>query len=633
MVDVQAGKKDTLKRLMLYVMRYRIRIVLGIFFSFVVSVANLFSLTAMVPIFNAIGSSENFVLFELTENEENVYSSYLEGKKLLVEDEVKVQIVRIKVWANQKTEGKSVGEVVVLISMLILPVYVLKLLFLTGATYFIATAGYLAVRDIRMDLYKNMNHLGLDYFTREKTGIIMSRIINDVEVVGKTVSMEFHEAIVNIFYIITHFAFLIFISLKFLIVLIIVGPILMSPVNKFAVYIRKASRWQQEKLADLGAHVQEILSGIRVIRAFSMEGFEKDRFMAVNQGLYKNTFKKHYYHQVGPSLTEMVASFIIVLFISWGAYEITNDHMSKGLFFIFFFTLVFLMRPVRLVSIAFNLFSSSLAAADRIFEMIDMPPGVRDAVQPVVMKEFSKNIEFKNVSFKYPGTSERATLQNIHFKVEKGKMISIVGSSGAGKSTAMDLLLRFYDADEGAIEIDGVNIKDLKLSDLRRSIGIVTQHIFLFNASIKDNIAYGRSDISMERVIEVAKAANAHDFIEKLPQGYDTSIGERGVMLSGGQKQRIVIARALLLDPPILIFDEATSSLDNESERLVQEALERLLKGRTVFVIAHRLSSVYRSDEILVMDSGKISERGTHQELLDAGGIYRKLYEMQFAES
>jgi len=235
------------------------------------------------------------------------------------------------------------------------------------------------------------------------------------------------------------------------------------------------------------------------------------------------------------------------------------------------------------------------------------------------------------VSFSYPGSRDFA-LRNINFTTAPGRTISLVGSSGAGKTTMADLLPRFYDVTEGSIEIDGADVRDLKLRDLRTSIGVVTQSIFLFNASVRENIAYGRSDIPLEKIIATAKTANAHDFIEKLPRGYDTPIGERGVMLSGGQRQRIAIARALLRDPPILIFDEATSSLDNESEKLVREAMERLLAGRTVFIIAHRLSTVYRSDEILVLDQGRIVERGDHEELLQNGGIYKKLYEMQFED-
>jgi ABC-type multidrug transport system fused ATPase/permease subunit len=289
------------------------------------------------------------------------------------------------------------------------------------------------------------------------------------------------------------------------------------------------------------------------------------------------------------------------------------------------------MRPLNQISVGINLYSSALAAADRIFEMIDMPAGVSEKENPKPFDRFKQSIEIRDLSFRYPG-NERWALEDINLSVKNGMSISLVGSSGAGKSTLMDMMMRFYDPDQGCIIIDGIDIRDMSINDLRRSIGMVTQNIFLFNATVRDNIAYGRRDIPESKIMEIAKAANAHDFILKLPEGYDTQIGERGVMLSGGQKQRIAIARALLLDPPILIFDEATSSLDNESEMLVRQAMDRLLAGRTVFIIAHRLSSVYNSDLILVLDGGRIAERGTHRELITHGGIYKKLFDMQFSE-
>ncbi len=264
--------------------------------------------------------------------------------------------------------------------------------------------------------------------------------------------------------------------------------------------------------------------------------------------------------------------------------------------------------------------------------MLDKPEGVVDPEQPTSFTEFRESIEYDGVSFSYPGAA-RPALNAVSFRVQRGQTVSFVGSSGAGKSTMMELLPRLYDVSAGAIRIDGHDLRELSLAELRTKIGVVSQDVFLFNATIRENIAYGRPDAPLERVIEVSKAANADEFISSLPEGYDTPIGERGVMLSGGQRQRIAIARALLSDPPILIFDEATSNLDNESEYLVQQAVENLLAGRTVFMIAHRLSTVYRSDEILVLDQGRIAERGTHQELLDNGQIYRKLYEMQFAEN
>jgi len=623
------SEKKNASRLFRYILRYRGRIVAGIFLSLLVSISNLFSITAFVPIFNAIGSTDEVVIFPVSEKEKEKYGNVPRGAQVPPEEEIAAKLYRLKVWANDQAKGKTAGEMVIILIVIVLPVYVFKLLCFIGTIYLIGTAGYLAVRDIRMDLYDTFNRMGLDYFGQEQTGLIMSRVINDVELVGKSISMEFNESLNNIFYIVTHFILLAYISFKFLIVIFIVVPLMMSPVNKFAIIIRRAAKAQQEKLAKLGGHIQEIISGIRVIRAFSMESFELGRFAKINEGLFKNTFRGHYYHQVGPALTEFVATIVIVGFLSWGAYEISNGALSKGLFFAFFFTLIFIMRPLKQISVGINLFSSSLAAADRIFELIDMPDGVPSAENPTPFHGLNKTIHFRELSFQYPG-SERFALQNIDLEIPKGTSVSLVGSSGAGKSTLMDMLLRFYDPTSGTIEIDGTDIRDFSLTDLRSTIGVVTQNIFLFNASIRENIAYGRSDIELDRIIEVSKMANAHDFIMQLPHRYDTHVGERGVMLSGGQKQRLAIARALLLDPPVLIFDEATSSLDNESELLVRQAIDRLLAGRTVFIIAHRLSSVYNSDLILVMDQGQIAEKGTHGELLKRGKIYKKLYEMQF---
>ncbi|MCB1317220.1 MAG: ABC transporter ATP-binding protein, partial [Leptospiraceae bacterium] len=503
---------------------------------------------------------------------------------------------------------------------------------LIGVIYTIGTAGLRAVRDIRMQLYRKMNRLGLDYFQKERTGMIMSRVINDVEIVGRTLSVEFTEALTNIFYILTHLAFLIYLDWQLLLITLIIVPVLLSPVSNFATRIRRAYTNQQERLADLSGHIQELISGIRVIRAFSMESFEKGRFREINERLYQNTFKGHYYHQVGPALTDLVAAVVIAGFLIWGGFRISTGGVENmGEFLAFFFVLIFIMRPIKQVSVMLNLLSAASAAAARVFYLNDQADGVVSKPDAIALTGFRDRIEFDRVCYRYEG-AERDALTDISFEVRQGQTISLVGASGAGKTTLMDLLPRFDDPTSGAIRIDGVDLRDLQLASLRTSIGVVSQEVFLFNASVYENIAYGRNDVPLDRVIEIARAANADEFIQQLPGGYDAQIGERGVMLSGGQRQRLAIARALLMDPPILIFDEATSNLDNESELQVQQAIDRLLKGRTVFMIAHRLSTVFRSDVILVMDQGAIVERGTHKELLENGRIYRKLYDMQFSE-
>lgn len=627
------AKAGPLIRVAGYLSKYKTRIVLGMITSLLVSFANLFSLTAFVPIFDAIGEDGPVKLFQLTGNEQKKLQAYREGEYLEAYDQILVQWISFKSWANSKATKLSARELIFRLCLLIIPVYFLKVLFLTAAIYLIGTAGLFAVRDMRFALYKKLQELGLDYFEQGRTGFIMSRVINDVQLLARSLSQEFQQAVINIFYIVTHLALLAFISWEMLLVMLVAVPVLMSPVNNFASRIRKAAMGQQERLADMGAHVQEILSGIRVIRAFSMEKFEQLRFNLINDRLFRNTFKGHYYHQVGPAITEFVATIVVCGFLAWGAHEIAYGEppLRRGEFFAFFFTLVFIMRPLKQVSVMLNLLGASSAAAERVFEIFDLSGNVKESENPLPFQGVEKEITFENVTFTYPNSDEPA-VENINLTVKKGSTVSVVGSSGAGKSTMMDLLPRFYDPGEGAIKIDGTDIRDISIADLRRKIGIVTQSVFLFNATLKDNLTLGRTDFSQEWIEECAKAAFAHEFIEALPSGYMTEVGERGVMLSGGQRQRIAIARAILHDPPVLIFDEATSALDNESEQMVQKAIETLLKGRTVFIIAHRLSTVYRSDEILVMDKGRIAERGTHDDLLKSSNIYKKLYEMQFHE-
>lgn len=624
-------RRDLLGRIFKYLLRYRLKLAMGIFLSFLASILNLFSIAGFVPVFNMLGQTGELEVFGIEKREIVNYERFERGEDLFLYEKVNAFITKSKMKINSIFLGKDSNEAVLTLCAIILPLYLLKVLCIIGTLYLVGTSGLQAVRDIRQELYSHINDLGIEFFAKQKTGFIMSRIINDVELVGKSLSSEFNDALNNVFYIVTHFAFLMLISWKMLLITLFIVPILMSPVSKFAQKIRRAAQGQQERLADMGGHVQEILSGIRVIRAFSMESFVRQRFGVINNELFKNTFKGHYYHQVGPALTELMSTFVILGFLVWGAHEMSSENLSRGLFFAFFFTLIFVMRPLKQVSVMVNLLSNTAVAANRIFDLLDTESEVKEHASALPFHSFEREIIYRNVSFRYP-QSESWALQNIELKIQKGKTISFVGSSGAGKSTLLDLIPRFYDVTSGCIEVDGIDIRNFRLKNFRRSIGIVTQSIFLFNASIRDNISYGRKDISQSKIEEVARAANAHDFIEQMPQGYNTPIGERGVMLSGGQRQRIAIARALLRDPPILIFDEATSALDNESELLVQQAIERLLSGRTVFIIAHRLSTVYRSDEIVVMDRGRIMDRGKHEDLLEKSKIYRNLYEMQFSD-
>jgi ATP-binding cassette subfamily B protein/subfamily B ATP-binding cassette protein MsbA len=619
-------------RIFRYLFRYRYRVLIGVLLSLIVSLTNLVSLTAFVPIFNALGSEEKVVLFDIGGQEKASYDDYLAGKDQPLYVSLNARITGFKLAANEKAASMNSRELVFFLAKFILPVYILKLVCLTLTIYFIGTAGAYAARDLRMDLYRKFGELSITYFDQGRTGFLMSRILNDVQLVSRSLSVEFQEGITNLLYIFTHLALLAIISWKMLLVILFGVPLIMSPVNRIARKVRKAALGQQERLADMMAHLQEIISGIRVIRAFAMEKFEEMRFSMINEKLYRDTYRGHYYHQVSPALSDIVVTMMAMLFIAWAAFMISEGQLDRGLFFAFFLILMFVMRPATQISVMINLVSAAGAAAERIFEILDLPPDPASRGGSAIFRGFQSTIRFENVSFRYPD-KEEFVLKKIDFEIKKGQTVSLVGYSGGGKSTTVDLLMRFYDPEKGRILLDGTDIREFSVRDLRRCIGIVTQNVFLFNGTIAENIALAQPDAPRERIEECARAAYAHDFIIELPAGYDTIVGERGVMLSGGQRQRIAVARALLHDPDILIFDEATSALDNESEKMFEEAIDRLTRIKTVIMIAHRLRTVFRSDQIFVFERGEIVERGTHDELLQKNGHYRKLYELQFSEN
>ncbi|MCG6166699.1 ABC transporter ATP-binding protein [Leptospira sanjuanensis] len=621
------------KRLLKYSFKYKYRLISGIVLSFLVSVLNGASLTSLIPIFDSLGTGEktNFEI-SLTKKDKALIQRYEEKHSFTSVESIELQLAHWKVQLNSSLKKMSHDELVLLFCFIVFPVYLLKLIFLAAAVYCINSAGYLAIRDLRAELYAKAQTLPLNHFVQEKTGILMSRIINDVEVLGKLISSDLKDAITDFFYIVTHLLLLLYLSWKMFLAVFIIVPIVMGPVSAFADKIRRATRNQQERLSSLNGHLQEVISGIRVIRAFSMEKAEAKRFWEFNQDLSDKTFKGHFYHQVGPSLTELFSSIVAVIFLSFGAYLMEDGTFSRGMFMAFFLTLIFLMRPFKQMSMLSNSIQSAISAGDRVFELLDQETDIRNPSNPKILKRIEKGISFNNVTFTYPGAKNPA-IQEINLEIPKGETIALVGASGAGKSTLVDLVPRLIDPQEGSITVDGIDLREMDLSNLRKRIGIVSQQVFLFNGTIRENICYGNSNVSEDRLHAACEQAFAMDFILSMEEGFDTIVGERGVMLSGGQRQRIAIARALLLDPEILILDEATSALDTESERLVQQALESLYKNRTVIIIAHRLSTVQIANRIFTMENGRIVESGTHAELIQLDGKYKKLYDIQFVES
>lgn len=484
-------------------------------------------------------------------------------------------------------------------------------------------------KNIVDDLYVKIQSLDMEYFSRTKVGELMTKVLNDPANVN-TFILEFFEFLKYIFTAISYLVIAIHTDWKLTIGMFVSAPILMITVKKYSKKLKKSGKERQETTGILNSKLQETLSGIRVIRAFATEKQEIHNFKKISLELKKVVMKTVGYNAKSNSVSEALNYIMVAILLLFGGYRILRGRVfTTGDFITIMTSIGSMYTPIRRSANIYNSLSTNIPSIGRIFEILDVVPEIADAPECVKFEEFRSDITFENVDFRYKDNDEKI-LKNINLVAKKGETVALVGNSGGGKSTLVNLIPRFFDVDAGMITIDGINVKDYKIKSLRKKIGIVPQETFLFGGTVLENIKYGNQKASAEEVIEAAKKANAHEFIEKLEQGYETEIGERGVKLSGGQKQRISIARAILENPQILILDEATSALDNESEQLVQDALEKLMKGKTTFVIAHRLSTIINSDKIVVIQQGEIKEVGSHEELLDKDGIYKSLYNKSF---
>ena len=489
---------------------------------------------------------------------------------------------------------------------------------------------YRLIRDLRNKLYSHFHYLSLSYFNKNKSGELTAVLVNDIDNMRNSLSIMFQKLFVEPINILILMSLLFIVSPKLASIALLIIPISSVIIFGISHSIRRRSKRSQAQLAGMTSMIAETIGSMRIVKAFATKSFEIKRFARETQKYYQLMLRRDRLRFVSSPVSETFGATIAALLLWVGARDVLVTQSISSEDFLRFILLLFsLFQPLKNLTNVVNELQNGLASADRVFAIMDIDSDIKDTNNAVEIVDLKESLSFNQVSFSY-GEKNDKVLNNINFKINKGEIIALVGPSGAGKSTLVDLIPRFYDTLDGSIKIDNKNIKELKISSLRTLMGIVTQETFLFDDSVKANIAYGLENISDNQIQEAAKAANADNFIKELPDGYNTIIGERGVSLSGGQKQRIAIARAIVKNPPILILDEATSSLDSESEKHVQSAIENLMNKRTVIVIAHRLSTVHNADKILVLEKGQIVQEGKHEDLVNNEGLYKQLHKMQF---
>jgi subfamily B ATP-binding cassette protein MsbA len=520
--------------------------------------------------------------------------------------------------------------------VIFLVLWLLKSFFEFSQAYLMSDVAQRVVRDVKDTIYRKFLTLSMDFYSQNATGKLMSRITYDAVVVRDSLSTGLTDLFYQPLQLIVYFTILLTVKVYFgiplglILVSLSLFGIVIYPVARIGKRLKSLSRQAQEKSGDISMTLHETISGIRVVKAFSMEDYEAKKFADQNRFFYKLAMKSVKRITVVSPITEFVSISCIAMIFWIAIKQILSGELSAGAFVTFLAALLSLMRPIKRLANVYSINQQAMAAADRIFEVLDTPPTVQEKPGAIELPKIRQSVKLKNVHFNY---GDREVLKGITIDIRVGDIVAFVGPSGAGKTTILNLIPRFYDVTEGQILIDGVDIRDCTMKSLMSQIGIVTQETILFNDTVAANIAYGSSQAKIEDVMKAARIANAHDFIMKMPQGYDTIVGERGFRLSGGEKQRLAIARAVFKDPPILVLDEATSQLDTESEMLVQEAIDRMMSGRTVFVVAHRLSTIKHANYIYVLEAGRIVEMGPHDQLVKKEGLYKRLYELQFRDN
>ncbi|MDI6803736.1 MAG: ABC transporter ATP-binding protein [Bacteroidota bacterium] len=603
----------TFLRILKYLLPYKKTVLLLIFSMLLYVVLNLFSLAMVVPLIDVIFT-------DVTQTATEVQIDLTKGN-------IKDQLMG---WLYHTLGEYPKKEALFYVCTFIAVGFLLKNLTAYMQMFMNAAIEQGILRDIRNELHRHLHKLSLHFFMATKKGRLISIVMNDVRMITESIMALLGSFFRDPLTIIVSTVILFIFNWQLTLTILIVTPVVGYFIGRIGEKLKKYSLLFQEKLSEITTLIDESISGVRVIKAFKMEQHEIEKFETHTSKLYKIFVKLQRIRNISSPFSEYSGIIIAVIVMWFGGSAIIDktSPMTAGQFIFYLTILITMLQPIKIVTQVFNTVKEGTAAGERVFAVLDIKPRIIDSPNATELKEFKDTIVFENVSFKYDTTS--LVLKNINLKVKKGEVIAIVGPSGAGKSTLVDLVPRFYDPVEGNIFIDEINLKDVTQDSLRDMMGIVTQETILFNDTIAANIGYGVKDVPIQKIIEAAKIANAHFFIEKMQTGYDTTIGDRGIKLSGGERQRLAIARAVLKNPAILILDEATSALDPESEMLVQEALERLMKNRTSFVIAHRFSTIQNADRVVVMEKGSIAQIGKFAELIKEEGLFKKLYELQF---
>ena len=610
--------KEFFKVLKRFVPPYKKYLFMSLGFTFLSAILNVFSFMVIIPILQ--------ILFKITDTSGVVFIPWSQ----MTSDNLKdVLMNNATYYINSFTDDYGASMTLLLLGLLLVFMTLLK-----TASYFGSSAAIIPlrtgiVRDIRTQVYDKVVSLPIGFFSKERKGDIIARMTGDVTEVENSIVSSLDMLIKNPIFIVIYFGTLLYISWELTLFTICVIPVLGWVMGSIGRKLKAKSLVAQQKLGETTSQMEETLGGLRIIKAFIAERKMSKRFTKCNNELRDATMKVTMRQALAHPVSEFMGTIVIVI-VLWFGGTLILGHSSpiSAPSFIYYLTILYsIINPLKELSKASYNIPRGLASMERIDAILNAENPIADGEKGIEIPEMKQGIEYKNLTFSYDG--ERNVLKNINLRIEKGKTVALVGQSGSGKSTMVDLIPRYYDVEQGEITIDGVNVKDMKVKSLRGLIGNVNQEAILFNDSFYNNITFGVENATIEQVIEAAKIANAHDFIMATENGYDTNVGDRGCLLSGGQRQRISIARAILKNPPILILDEATSALDTESERLVQEALERLMKTRTTIAIAHRLSTIKNADEICVLRDGEIVERGKHDELIELGGLYKRLNDMQ----